>query len=166
MAEKEPKNVNIKSVKKIIALMKKQEVTELDIEQEGVRIHIKRGSKDVPPQVLTSFPAMVASPQAPAPAPTAAPEGTPAPAVGEEGMIVVDSPMVGTFYISPGPDAPPYVKIGEAVKEGQTLCTIEAMKLMNEVKAESAGTVARILVENGQTVEFGQKLFLIQPAKT
>ena len=82
-----------------------------------------------------------------------------------DGLIPVVAPMVGTFYLAPAPDAAPYVKIGDKVKEGQTVCIIEAMKLMNEIEADVAGEIVDILVENGEPVEYGQTLFLIDPAK-
>jgi len=167
MAEKQS-NINVKAIKKIMSLMKRQEVTELDIEQEGVKIHIKRGEEAqaqvqyAPPQPLVQAPlqAMPAPAAAPA-APAAPPASSP-----DEGLSAVTSPMVGTFYTSAGPDAPPYAKVGDAIKEGQTLCIIEAMKLMNEIKAEAAGTLVKVLVENAQAVEYGQKLFLIEPLKS
>jgi len=103
---------------------------------------------------------------APAPAVTAAVTATPTPAVaavGTEHLVAIVSPMVGTFYRAPAPDADPYVETGDVVEVGQTVCIIEAMKLMNEIESEVKGRVARILVENAQPVEYGQKLFLIEP---
>jgi acetyl-CoA carboxylase biotin carboxyl carrier protein len=104
--------------------------------------------------------AAIAAPVAPAAAAPAAPAAPPVPAA--ETGHTVKSPMVGTFYRSSSPGGPPLVEVGTAVKEGQPLCIIEAMKIMNEIEADKAGTVARILVENGQPVEFGQPLFIIE----
>jgi acetyl-CoA carboxylase biotin carboxyl carrier protein len=95
--------------------------------------------------------------------PMSAPAPEPARAEASAGLIEVTSPMVGTFYRAPAPDAPPYVEVGAKVAPGAVLCIIEAMKLMNELEAEVSGTVARILVENAQPVEYGQVLFLIDP---
>jgi acetyl-CoA carboxylase biotin carboxyl carrier protein len=95
-----------------------------------------------------------------APAPAAAPAGAAPPEAGQEGHVV-KAPMVGTFYRSPSPDAKPFVEVGQAVKEGDTICIIEAMKLMNEIEADASGVVKAILVENGQPVEYGQPLFIL-----
>jgi acetyl-CoA carboxylase biotin carboxyl carrier protein len=103
-----------------------------------------------------------------APPAAAAPAPSPAPSTGAEpataGRVIVEAPMVGTFYRASSPEAEPYVRVGDLVKEGQTLCIIEAMKLMNEIDARAPGRVAGILVENGQPVEYGQPLFHIDPA--
>jgi acetyl-CoA carboxylase biotin carboxyl carrier protein len=106
--------------------------------------------------------APVARPEAAAPAAAAASEPA-EPPIDEEKYSTVRSPMVGTFYGAPAPDAPPFAEVGDAVKESTVLCIVEAMKLMNEIKAEMRGTVAKILVENGQPVEYNQPLFLIKP---
>jgi acetyl-CoA carboxylase biotin carboxyl carrier protein len=106
---------------------------------------------------------------APAPAPPVATGETAAtPVVGEAippSMVAVEAPMVGTFYRAPSPNAEPYVREGDVVKEGQILCIIEAMKLMNEIESKVSGRVAKVLVENGHAVEYGQHLFLIEPAR-
>ena len=96
----------------------------------------------------------------PVPAPAAAPAVSPS----EDGLSFVTSPIVGTFYAAPAPEAQPYVKVGDLVHKGQVLCIVEAMKLMNEIEADSAGTIVEILVENGKAVEFGQKLFKVRKA--
>jgi len=108
-------------------------------------------------------PAPVAAMAAPAEARPAAVAATPAAAEGEAGQEghVVKAPMVGTFYRSPSPDAKPFVEVGQAIKEGDTICIIEAMKLMNEIEADASGSVKAILVENGQPVEYGQPLFIL-----
>ncbi len=105
---------------------------------------------------------MVSSPR-PQPVDAALGAAPTAPAAADDpSVIVVTSPFVGTFYSAPGPDAPPFVEVGAAVRKGQTLCIVEAMKLMNEIEAEEAGTLLEVLVENGQSVEFGQKLFKLK----
>ncbi len=179
MAEKIDKNLNVKAIKKIIAMMSKQGLTELDIEQEGIKIHLKKGAKEasaagvggtisyIPIQSMSAAPSQAAPAAAPSsvPAAEAPPAPAPAPAPAEKELATITSPMVGTYYSSPGPEAPAFINVGDALKVGQTLCIIEAMKLMNEVKAEISGKLAQILVENGQPVEFGQKLFLVEPDK-
>jgi acetyl-CoA carboxylase biotin carboxyl carrier protein len=148
--------MNLKELRELIDLVQNSQVVELEIEKSGVRVRIKKGS----PVRETIRPA------SPGPAPPAA-MGTPAretapPPVGDrEGLVVVTAPVVGTFYRSPSPEASPYVEAGSAVKKGQVLCLIEAMKLMNEIEAECDGKILEILVENGQSVEFGQPLFYI-----
>lgn len=144
--------MNTKEIKEIIDLLKGSDVSEIEIEHDGVKIHIKKGSSGA---IIT--PVMV--PQAVAPA------GVPAPAAeaAKPAGNTINSPMVGTFYKAPAPDAAPFVKEGDIVKEGQTVCVIEAMKLMNEIKSEIKGKVTKVMVENGQAVDFGQALFVIEP---
>lgn len=163
---KEAKNVNLNELKELIKVLDQTDITEIDLESDGVKVSIRKGGK-VSASVTTSTAAPAL--EAPAaetvkpadnpvvPAAPAAPPAQPA-----EDLVPVTAPMVGTFYQSPAPDAAPFVKVGDAVQSGQTLCIIEAMKLMNEIEAEVAGEVVEILVENGQPVEYGQKLFLIK----
>ena len=161
-ASRKPR-VNLKDLKKLIDMMKKAELSEVNIEQEGIKIALKRGGE---PQVTYSAPPMQYAPQvhqlaAQVAAPAHAPSAPAAPA-NDEGPII-SSPMVGTFYRASSPDSPPYAEVGTRVEVGQTVCIIEAMKLMNEIKAETAGTITKVLVENAQPVEFGQPLFAIKP---
>jgi oxaloacetate decarboxylase alpha subunit len=160
--------VNLKDLKKLIDMMRKADLSEVNIEQEGIKIALKKGAEPVVYQAPVFAPAPVAAqapaaasaaPGAPAVAPTS-PAAAP-PAV-DEG-VAIESPMVGTFYRASTPDAEPYAKEGMRVEAGQTVCIIEAMKLMNEIKAETAGTITKVLVENAQPVEFGQPLFLVKP---
>ncbi len=118
------------------------------------------------------MPAYFAAPSpggaAPSPAPMPALAGSPAvdskPSIADKKYVEIKSPMVGTFYAAPAPDAPPYVKQGDRVSVGQVVCIVEAMKLMNEIESEVTGVISRIMIENAQPVEFGQVLFLIDPA--
>jgi acetyl-CoA carboxylase biotin carboxyl carrier protein len=166
--------VNLKDLKKLIDMMRKAELSEVHIEQEGLKINLKKDEKSppapgapaaappaAPPAVAAAAPLAVPTthPAAPAAAP-AAPAAAPVPA--EDGEVV-HSPMVGTLYRSPSPDSGPFVKEGSRVEVGQTVCIIEAMKLMNEIKAETAGTLVKFLCENTQPVEFGQPLYLLKP---
>jgi acetyl-CoA carboxylase biotin carboxyl carrier protein len=149
-------------LKKLIDLVQESGIGELEITEGEERVRIARGGiVSVQPGAAAPGPATAApGTAAPAAAPaTAAPTATP-PAAGAEGHAV-KSPMVGTFYRAPSPEAKPFVSVGDAVKEGQTVCVIEAMKLMNEIEADASGVIKAILVENGQPVEYGQALFII-----
>lgn len=149
--------MDLSRVKELIELMDRHQLEELEVEEEGFRVRLsKQGERIreviVPAAVSGAAPAVVAAGggAAPAPAVTAETEGA------------VTSPMVGTFYRSPNPDADSFVEIGDRVEDGQVICIIEAMKVMNEVKAERSGTVEAVLVDNGESVEFGQPLFQIR----
>jgi acetyl-CoA carboxylase biotin carboxyl carrier protein len=151
--------MDLKELKALLRLMEGNEVEELEVEEGGRRIRIRRRP------VLGATPPTVAASLAPM-----LPQGTQAamlpaatPAADTTGLIPVEAPMVGTFYRAPAPGANPYVKEGDIVQKGTVVCIIEAMKLMNEIEAEVKGRVARILVENAQPVEFGQTLFLLEP---
>jgi acetyl-CoA carboxylase biotin carboxyl carrier protein len=157
--------MDIKEIKAVIDLMRKNSLTEFEYEKDGTKIRIQRGP-DGKPQVFTTTPGV---PTAPAlvPVPLAIPTATaptPAPAPAAESLPSINSPMVGTFYASPAPDAPPYVSVGKVVTPESVVCIIEAMKVMNEIKAEMSGTITEILVESGKPVEFGKPLFRIRPA--
>jgi acetyl-CoA carboxylase biotin carboxyl carrier protein len=157
--------MDIKEIKAVIDLMRKNSLTEFEYEKDGTKIRIQRGP-DGKPQVFSSSPNLLATPTlvpiptalAPAPAPTAAPTPT------AESLPTINSPMVGTFYGSPAPDAPAYISVGSAVTPESVVCIIEAMKVMNEIKAEMSGTITEILAESGKPVEFGKPLFRIRPA--
>jgi acetyl-CoA carboxylase biotin carboxyl carrier protein len=154
--------MDLRKLKKLIDLVQESGIGELEITEGEERVRIARGGiVSVQPGTAAPGPATAApGTAAPAAAPaTAAPTATP-PAAGAEGHAV-KSPMVGTFYRAPSPEAKPFVSVGDAVKEGQTVCVIEAMKLMNEIEADASGVIKAILVENGQPVEYGQALFII-----
>jgi acetyl-CoA carboxylase biotin carboxyl carrier protein len=154
--------MDIKEIKAVIDLMRKNSLTEFEYEKDGTKIRIQRGP-DGKPQVFTTSPGLASAP-ALVPVPSAIPTAVPTPAPAPESLPSINSPMVGTFYASPAPDAPPYVSVGTAVTPESVVCIIEAMKVMNEIKAEMSGTITEILVESGKPVEFGKPLFRIRPA--
>ena len=152
--------------------MKRSELTEFAVEEEGFKLKIRRGTNGLP-IVSTSrgsnspFPPFdqpnpVSPPAAPAPAGPATAPG--APAEEEVGVIYIKSPMVGTFYRAPSPENKPFADVGTKVAENTVVCIIEAMKIMNEIQAEAKGTILEVLVENGQPVEYGQRLFKAKQA--
>jgi len=149
--------MDLRKLKKLIDLVQESGIAELEITEgeEKVKI-VKGGVVSVSAAPIMAMPA--AAPAAAAPA--AAPAAAEAPDASQEGHVV-KAPMVGTFYRSPSPDAKAFVEVGQAVKEGDTICIIEAMKLMNEIEADASGVVKAILVENGQPVEYGQPLFIL-----
>jgi acetyl-CoA carboxylase biotin carboxyl carrier protein len=151
--------MDLRKLKKLIDLVQESGIAELEITEGEERVKIvKGGSVSVSAAVPVSAPAVAETRIAAAHAPAAA---SPAePPAGQEGHVV-KAPMVGTFYRSPSPDAKAFVEVGQAVKEGDTICIIEAMKLMNEIEADASGVVKAILVENGQPVEYGQPLFIL-----
>ena len=160
--------VDLEFLQGLIAAVDGSGIDSLEISRGGTRIRIAK--TPAPTQAITvahgaSAPAPVAAPApaaAHAPAPAAAHAPAPAPAV-DSRLAEIKSPMVGTFYRSPSPDAPSYVEVGSRVVRGQTLCILEAMKLMNELQAEVAGVVREVCVENAEPVEYGQVLFRIEP---
>jgi acetyl-CoA carboxylase biotin carboxyl carrier protein len=158
--------MDLRKLKKLIDLVQESGIGELEITEGEERVRIARGGMvSVQPGSAGQPTASLAAPAAGAPGAASASGGAATPAVptqpaSEEGHAI-KSPMVGTFYRSPSPEAKPFVAIGDTVKEGQTVCVIEAMKLMNEIEADASGVVRAILVENGQPVEYGQALFVI-----
>lgn len=151
--------MDIDEIRKLIDLMAETGVTELEVKDTGGHVRLVLGGPaSIPPQIVQAAPA--APPQAAAPSePTAAGRE---PDAGEAGLRIT-SPMVGTFYQAPGPDAKPFVSVGDVVEAGDVVCIIEAMKMMNEIESEQRGRLRRVLVENGQPVEYGQALFLLEP---
>lgn len=159
--------MNVEFLEQLVSLMAANDLNTVDLRDSGRRIVLKRGA--VAPVMMSAAP--VAYPPAGMPAATAAAPaaggagGAPASAVDEEaGLVPIKSPMVGTFYAASSPDAKPFVSVGSRVEDETDVCIIEAMKVFNNIKAECRGTIAKVLVTNGQTVEFGTVLFLVKPA--
>jgi len=176
--------MQVDEIRRLVKLVEESQIDELEVRRwwTVVRIHKKGPNhRPEPPQVVVTTPSApvpvpvalsAAPPPAEAHAAPAAPAAAGAPAAAappadaaapEENLATIRSPMVGTFYRAPSPTSPPYVEAGTQVEKGQVVCIVEAMKLMNEIEAEVAGTIERILVENAQPVEFNQPLFLIRP---
>jgi len=151
--------VDLKDIKAIIDLMKKNAIAEFELEKQDFKIKLKRGfglpgaGEDVGVQTYMPAPAGMI--------PAGVPAQAPAPA--STGELEIKSPMIGTFYRSPSPEAPPYVEIGTEVNPESVVCIVEAMKVMNEIKAEVKGIITQVVVENAKPVEFGQPLFKIRP---
>ena len=139
--------MDIRKVKKLIELLEESGIAEIEIREGEESVRISRG---VPAMQYAPQPAPVAQVAVPAAVAPVVPEGT-----------VVESPMVGTYYSAPSPESPPFVSVGQTVKPGDTLCIIEAMKIMNPIEAEIGGRVSAILVDNGHPVEYGQPLFIV-----
>src|SRR5262249_49516676 len=161
--------MNQQELKELIDLVIEKGIAEFELEREDVKVRIKRAGDQsapavqyIPAPVLGSAPLAAATPVAGAPTSGTTAEAT-QPGREEDGLQTVKSPIVGTFYESPSPGAPPFVKIGDQVEVGQVLCIIEAMKLMNEIESEYAGEILKRLVQNGQPVEYGQPLFAVRP---
>lgn len=146
--------MNIKEIRALVELLREYGLTEVELERDDVRIRLRREPPATPPVAAS----------APAPAAAAAtPAAEPAREERRQHLVTVEAPMVGTFYRAPSPDAEPFVREGDAIKEGQVICIIEAMKLMNEIESKVSGRIIRVLAENGQPVEYGQPLFLVEP---
>jgi acetyl-CoA carboxylase biotin carboxyl carrier protein len=163
--------MNQKEIKELIEFLIEKDIAEFELERGDVKVRIKRGAPEAAPiqdrivavhsavAPIPGHPAAPAHSATPAP-PPAAPAEKP-----EEGLHMVHSPIVGTYYESPSPGSPPFIKVGDTVEAGQVLCIVEAMKLMNEIEADVAGEIVRMLVKNGQPIEYGQELFAIRPRK-
>jgi len=150
--------MEIKDIKRIVELMKSNDLTEFSMKDDDFELSMKRGSGEA--QVVYAAPALAAS----APAPVAAAPAAPAPAASEDdGLIEIPSPIVGTFYRKPAPDADNFVSVGSEVSEDTVVCIVEAMKVMNEIKAEVKGVIRKILVDDASAVQYGQPLFLVEP---
>jgi acetyl-CoA carboxylase biotin carboxyl carrier protein len=161
--------MNVDVIKQILDLMREHELAEFELEQEGLKIRVrKQGNTPVFTMPAPTLPAVTMAP-ASVPALSANAVGE-APAAGDavddlvESMelAVITSPIVGTFYRSPDPSSPPFVEVGQTIQKGQTLCIIEAMKLMNEIESEYEGQIVKAYVENGQPVQYGERLFAIK----
>jgi acetyl-CoA carboxylase biotin carboxyl carrier protein len=157
--------VELKDIKAIIDLMKKNSITEFELEQKDSKLRLKRGLNggsavsqpdDPPPMIMPSAMPVAVAPVAPGSAPVVS-------VVSAPGEVDIKSPMIGTFYRSPSPESAAYIDVGSEVGPESVVCIIEAMKVMNEIKAEIKGVVTQLLVENGKPVEFGQPLFKVRP---
>jgi acetyl-CoA carboxylase biotin carboxyl carrier protein len=163
--------VNLKELKEILQLLDEKEITEFELEEEGMKLRVRKASPVAAPvpalaPVPQPVPAAAAAPAPAAPvaaAPTAPAPPPPAPEP-DAGLVVVKSPIVGTFYRTPDPNSPPFVTVGDKVRPGQVMCIIEAMKLMNEIESELSGEIVTIHHESGQPVQFGDPLFSIRTA--
>lgn len=157
--------IDIRKLESLVRLMVENDLAELDLKDGEETVTVKRGGK---PVVLAAPAPAVALPAAGAPgaaSTVAAPAAAATPKWDDDaGCTAVESPMVGTFYATPGPDKPPFVQVGARVGADSIVCLVEAMKIFNEIKSEKSGTIHKILVKSGQPVEFGQKLFLVKPS--
>lgn len=151
--------MEMKDIKTLIKLVTESDITEFELEQDEERIFIKRGSQEV---IQVAAPAYAPMPQ-PVASPVVAPLAPTAPAAAvADGYERIPSPIVGTFYAAPSPESPPYVKVGDVVEAGQTLCIVEAMKLMNEIEAEFKCKIVEIVKANAEPVEYGDVLFVVE----
>jgi acetyl-CoA carboxylase biotin carboxyl carrier protein len=148
-------DLDLDKLSALLEVLIARDIAEFEHEANGVRVKVVRGRVALGPAIMTAT----------TQAPSAAPTTTPPPSMeAPSDSVDVTSPFVGTFYRSPSPDTPSFVEVGSVVRSGQTLCIIEAMKLMNEIDAECSGTVTEVFAQNGKSVEFGQKLFRIKKA--
>lgn len=154
--------MDLRKLKTLIDLVSESNISELEITEAEGKVRIVKGSATPAATVVPVMPAPAAPITVQAPAPLAEPAAAPVAAPPVPQGHVIKSPMVGTFYRSPSPGAKPFVEVGQAVKEGETVCIIEAMKILNEIEADRAGVIKEILVENGQAVEYGQPLFVLE----
>ena len=154
--------MDLKDIKAIIDLMRKNSVTEFELEKDDFKIRLKRGANGGGAIASSEDTSVTYAPQPAAPAPAPAP--APPPQVPPSNELEIKSPMIGTFYRAPSPESAPYVEVGTEVSPETVVCIIEAMKVMNEIKAEAKGVVTQVMVENAKPVEFGQPLFKIRPS--
>jgi acetyl-CoA carboxylase biotin carboxyl carrier protein len=152
--------MDIRKVKKLIELLDESGIAEIEITEGEESVRISRYSQSAPVAAHVATPVATPAPPAPSPAPAAAAPAEVAPEPEEDGYEV-SSPMVGTYYASSSPGAAPYVQVGDRVNEGDTLCIIEAMKMMNQIESDVSGMIKSIRIQNGEPVEFGQTLFVI-----
>jgi acetyl-CoA carboxylase biotin carboxyl carrier protein len=151
--------INVDELKRILELARDHELSELELESEGFKMRLRKDG----PVVVQQAPQAVAYAPMPASAPAQpAPAAAPTEVDVDTELAIVKSPIVGTFYRAPEPNAPSFVQPGDRVKKGQTLCIIEAMKMMNNIDSEYEGTVVKVFVENGQAVQYGERLFAIK----
>jgi acetyl-CoA carboxylase biotin carboxyl carrier protein len=160
--------MNLKEIKELIQFLKEEDIAEFELERGDVKIRIKRGAPQESGGATERIIAVhsATAPGIPVAVPAApGPPVAPATTAPEEELHIVRSPMVGTYYESPSPGSPPFVKPGDMVEAGQVLCIVEAMKMMNEIEADVGGEIVKSLVKNGQPIEYGHELFAIRPKK-
>ncbi len=153
--------LDIRKLKELVRLMVANDLSEIDLRDSDEQVTLRRQGPHQSPQIVTTSAATAAVANAAAPA---AATTTPETDASEQGLLRIESPMVGTFYLAPNPDAAPFVSVGTTVGPETNVCVIEAMKIFNEIKAECTGTIEKVLVSNAEAVEFGQALFLVRPA--
>jgi acetyl-CoA carboxylase biotin carboxyl carrier protein len=160
MSEPASEPLDVRTIHQLVRMMKKYDLTAIDFKDGGTTIRLRRRGPEAAPVAghVMHVPAPVAMPVPTAPQPAAAATAA------ASTDLVIESPMVGTYYASPAPDAPPFVSIGTAVRPDMTVCVIEAMKVFTDIPAGLAGTITEVLVKNGQPVEFGQPMFRVRPA--
>ena len=160
--------IDIRRLKELVRLMVSNDLTELDLRDSEEQVTLRRYGPNQPPHLTPAAGASPPGAAAPAPQASAPPATESASATAAEaaalGLLKIASPMVGTFYAAANPDAKPFVTAGSTVEEETVVCMLEAMKIFNEIKAECSGTVEKVLVNNGDSVDFGQPLFLVRPA--
>jgi acetyl-CoA carboxylase biotin carboxyl carrier protein len=165
--------MNQKEIKELIELLVEKDIAEFELERGDMKVHVRRGGSAAsvlhvaPSATLSPVSPMPLPPNPPAAAQAATPSAQPTPSAApveaaDADLFIVKSPIVGTYYEAPSPGTPPFVKVGDTVKEGQVLCIIEAMKLMNEIEAEVSGVIAKMFISNGSPVEYGMSLFGIR----
>lgn len=160
--------MNIKEIKELIKLVDDAGLEQVELEQDNIKIKLKRSADveyrqvSVQTNAPVAAPAQVAPPAAPQAPPAAAPPAQQEDAASEGNTITIKSPMIGTFYVSSSPENPPFVTPGQTIKAGDPVCIIEAMKLFNEIESEHSGTVEKVLVQDGEPVDFDQPLFLLK----
>ncbi|MEE8106204.1 MAG: acetyl-CoA carboxylase biotin carboxyl carrier protein [Planctomycetota bacterium] len=156
--------MDIRELKRIVTLMNENDLVEFELEEDGRKLKLKKGGAFVPAMVPAPATA-AAAPGAPPPAaaePATADAGAAAPAAPDDGLHVITAPMVGTYYVAPAPDADPYAEVGDKVTPDSVVCILEAMKVMNEIKADCRGEIVTMCVKNGEAVEYGQALFKVR----
>lgn len=149
---------DVRKIRRLVELMKEHDLCEIDLQQGEVRIQLRRAGAGVQPVLMSAPAQQFAAPAAAAPTATES-----AAAAKPDNMVVIKSPMVGTFYAASDPDSPPFVKVGDHVGPDTTVCIVEAMKVFNQIPAELSGRIVATLAENGAPVEFGQPLFRVDP---
>jgi acetyl-CoA carboxylase biotin carboxyl carrier protein len=161
--------MTVNEIKEILELMREHELAEFELQRDGETLRLRKHSPTQWPGAMPQVPAAAVHPPVAAASAVAAPPASSEPAVlepaGEDvDLAIVKSPIVGTFYRAAEPEAPPFVETGQTVRKGEVLCIIEAMKLMNEINAECDGEIVKVYVENGQAVQYGERLFAIRPS--